>query len=229
MQQSWANWDIAILFLDSVWCDWPSIDILTWLIPLNQAIIKSPSLVTIKAAINTLKSLIVHSIIQTQHNNWIFITQVEVYYHDKETDDVAQVDKHNEYLKTLTVHLTNRQEGKGSWHELCFWCHKFEIVATGGYYNDQDTINNLGVFLGVTVPSFIGKDLNTILFSPLTPVDTFSCVRMLRSYKKKRKFERVVFQILFFCWFGIYYALINWNFMNRNLIAISPFDRNCCI
>ncbi|KAI9263886.1 hypothetical protein EDC94DRAFT_583890 [Helicostylum pulchrum] len=74
------------------------------------SIIKSPSLVTVKAAINTLKSLIVHSIVQTQHNNWIFITQVEVYYHDKETDDVAQVDKHNEYSKTLTVYLTNRQE-----------------------------------------------------------------------------------------------------------------------
>lgn len=60
--------------------------------PLSQDLISSNH-ATVQSAIEELKDLLVHSFVVSQQNNWIFITQVEAYYHDKDVDDVAQVDK----------------------------------------------------------------------------------------------------------------------------------------
>ncbi|KAI8080417.1 hypothetical protein BDF21DRAFT_339574, partial [Thamnidium elegans] len=65
-----------------------------------------------------------------------------------------------------------------------FLVSKFEIVATGGHYNDQNNTNRLAVFLGVMIPSLIGKDSNSILFLLSIPADTSSCIRRLRNYKR---------------------------------------------
>lgn len=60
----------------------------------------------------------------------------------------------NKHSVKLLVKLTEREEGRGSWYELCFWCYQFEIVVTGALYNDG---YKLGAFLRVTIPSFIEK------------------------------------------------------------------------
>ncbi|KAI9273433.1 hypothetical protein EDC94DRAFT_676916, partial [Helicostylum pulchrum] len=91
------------------------------------------------------------------NNNWIFISQAEIYYHDKKVDDVAQVDKNDSYSEELTPNIVKRQEGKASWFELCFWRNIFEVVATGGYYNNKSKDDKLCTFLGVTVPAFFKK------------------------------------------------------------------------
>ncbi|KAI9263817.1 hypothetical protein EDC94DRAFT_494323, partial [Helicostylum pulchrum] len=57
-------------------------------------------------------------------------------------------------------------EGISSWYELCFWCTNFEIVATGGHFNDKKNGGKIRAFLGVTIPAFRGKDTFPILFSP---------------------------------------------------------------
>lgn len=65
--------------------------------PLDRLSINNPSEVTIEDASIRLKGLIIHSIVQTQSNHWIFITRVEVYYHNKKIGDVAQIDKKKKY------------------------------------------------------------------------------------------------------------------------------------
>ncbi|KAI8075530.1 hypothetical protein BDF21DRAFT_423094 [Thamnidium elegans] len=145
----------------------------------------NPSAAEIEAAVNQLKDLLIFAIVQTQNNNWIFITQVEVYYHDRRIGDVAQVDEKNDYSDILTANMERCQEGRRLWYELCFWCQKLEIVVTGGYYNYENSTGKLGAFLGATIPRFIGKEINPILFSPCIPPNTLSCIRMLRNYKKK--------------------------------------------
>ncbi|KAG2232419.1 hypothetical protein INT48_005722 [Thamnidium elegans] len=107
--------------------------------PLNQGAMNNPSAAEIEAAVNQLKDLLIFAIVQTQNNNWIFITQVEVYYHDRRIDDVAQVDEKNDYSDILTVNMERCQEGRRLWYELCFWCQKLEIVVTGGYYNYENS------------------------------------------------------------------------------------------
>ncbi|KAI9356397.1 hypothetical protein BD770DRAFT_390152 [Pilaira anomala] len=165
----------------------------------DQGTMNKVSVATMEAASQKLKDMLVHSVVQTQSNHWIFVTQVEVYYHDKEIDDVAQVDEKNEYTDTLTVKMEKRQEGRGSWYELCFWCQRFEIVATGGLCNHENgSRDKLDAFLGVTIPSFIGKDSNPIFFSPNTPVQTVSCIRMLRNYKKEASLKKLCFKSSFF-------------------------------
>lgn len=163
--------------------------------PLDKLSINNPSEFTIEAASIVLKGLIIHSVFQTQSNNWIFITQVEVYYHNKKIDDVSQVNKKKKNSEQLLVKLTEREEGRGSWHELCFWCYQCGIVVSGGLYNDG---NKLGAFLGVTIPSFIGEDLYLILLSPSIPADTSSCVRVLRNYKRNASLNEWYFKSSFF-------------------------------
>ena len=75
---------------------------------------------TIDAAIEKLKAFIIHSFIVSQQNNWIFITQVEIYYKDKDIDDVATVSKLDEYTDSLTINLEKFQEDKAAWYELRF-------------------------------------------------------------------------------------------------------------
>lgn len=64
-------------------------------------------------------SLLIHSIIITQQNNWILITQIEVYVKDKTVDDVAFVDKFDDYKHPLKIYFRKLQEGRGNWCELC--------------------------------------------------------------------------------------------------------------
>lgn len=81
------------------------------------------------------------------------------------------------------------QEGRGSWSELRFRCQKVEIIATGGYYNNEDD-NKLGAFLGVTAPHYMALDASFILFSPTIPTYTLSCTKMLRNYKKNASLKK---------------------------------------
>ncbi|GAA5796913.1 hypothetical protein HPULCUR_002291 [Helicostylum pulchrum] len=102
----------------------------------------------IEQATSRLREILIHSVVTTQDNNWIFISQAEIYYHDKKVDDVAQVDKNDSYSEELTPNIVKRQEGKSTWFELCFWCNRFEVVATGGYYNNKSKDDKLCTFLG---------------------------------------------------------------------------------
>jgi rare lipoprotein A (peptidoglycan hydrolase) len=117
--------------------------------PFDEDMMNSTSTATVEAAVKRFKDLLIHSIVRSQQNNWIFITQVETYYHEKEIDDVAQVDQKDKYPQNLVVNMEKCQKGKGSWYELRFRCQKVEIIATGGYYNKEHDSNKLGAFLGV--------------------------------------------------------------------------------
>lgn len=87
---------------------------------------------TVEDALKSCSDLLVHSIVRSQEGNWVFVTQIEAYYHEKEIDDVAQVRQGNKYPKTLVADFKEREEGKSSWCELRF---RFEKLATGGFYN----------------------------------------------------------------------------------------------
>ncbi|GAA5817915.1 hypothetical protein MFLAVUS_011494 [Mucor flavus] len=46
---------------------------------------------TVEDAIKRCSELLIRSIVRSQDRNWVFITQTETYYYQKEIDDVAQV------------------------------------------------------------------------------------------------------------------------------------------
>lgn len=142
---------------------------------------------TVDNAIKEFKKLLIHAFIISQENKWIFISQIEAYYHDKNIDDVSQVDDKDEYPEKITVSIEKFQEGRGSWYELRFRYQKIEIIATGGLYNSNANNDDLRAFLGVAAPPSMASDSKFILFSPAKPAETVSCVRMLRNYKKKCK------------------------------------------
>lgn len=127
----------------------------------------------IETIINQLKGLIIHSFVISQQNNWIFITQVEAYFHDKNVDDVAQVDDRDFYPETLSIDMVKCQEGRGTWYELRFRLFKIEIIATGGFFNKGGKQENrMGAFLGVAAPSELAQDSHFVLFSPIKAVKT---------------------------------------------------------
>lgn len=152
----------------------------------------------IEQATSRLREILIHSVVTTQDNNWIFISQAEIYYHDKKVDDVAQVDKNDSYSEELTPNIVKRQEGKSTWFELCFWCNRFEVVATGGYYNNKSKDDKLCTFLGVTVPAFFGDEKFLILFTPSRPTETLSCIRTLRNYKRNASLKKWCFKSCLF-------------------------------
>jgi hypothetical protein len=153
---------------------------------------------TIDVAIEKLKAFLIHSFIVSQQNNWIFITQVEIYYKDKDIDDVATISKLDQYTDNLTINLEKFQEGKAAWYELRFVFGKFEIIATGGLYNHIKD-DKLDVFLGVAAPSLMAFDDRFTLFSPVQAANTELCPKMLRNYKKKASLNPWCIKSSFFC------------------------------
>ncbi|GAA5808814.1 hypothetical protein MFLAVUS_002211 [Mucor flavus] len=65
----------------------------------------------IEQATSRLRETLIHSVVTTQDNNWIFISQVEIYYHDKKVDDVAQVNKNDSYSEELTPKIKAKPRG----------------------------------------------------------------------------------------------------------------------
>lgn len=55
------------------------------------------------AAVNDIQDLLINSVIMSYEGNWMLITQVEAYYHEKKTDDVAQNDSHFSFGKKLDI------------------------------------------------------------------------------------------------------------------------------
>lgn len=94
--------------------------------------------------------LLMHSIIISQQNNWVLITQMETYYHDSSIDDVAFV-KLDRFVNKLHISMQKCQEGRGAWCELRFSVGKFEVIATGSLCNNSNN-DGLDAFLGVSVP-----------------------------------------------------------------------------
>lgn len=163
--------------------------------PLSTRLPTSTSEAEVEAAIKKIKDFVIHSIIKSQENNWVFIPQVEAYYHQKPLDDVAQVRSTDIYPQFLEFNLEKREEGKGSWYELFFRCQKIEVIATGGIYNhEQDNESKLGAFLDVSAPRHMAQDSSFILFSPTVAAETLSCIRMLRNYRRKNSSKKWCFK-----------------------------------
>lgn len=98
----------------------------------------------VESLIEGFKNLLIHSIVRTRENNWIFVTQVEAYYHSKKIDGVAQYNDRNKYPEVFSVEIKHCEEEKGIWHELRFRYKKLEMIATGGLYGNNDIESNLG-------------------------------------------------------------------------------------
>lgn len=95
--------------------------------------------------------------------------------------------------------MVKREEGRGSWYELCFRSQKIEIVVTGGLFNEEhDNKSKLCAFLGVSASRHMAHDSNFILFSPTIAVETLSCARMLKNYGRKASMNKWCFKSLFF-------------------------------
>ncbi|KAI8095419.1 hypothetical protein BDF21DRAFT_353063 [Thamnidium elegans] len=158
----------------------------------------NPSETQVNNFINECSGLFVHSFVRTNENNWLFITQIEAYYHSKTMDDVSQFSKNNNYPKNFVVEIEKCAEGKGVWYELKIRYKKVEIIATGGIYNRTDNNSNLGAFLGVSIPSALAHNTRLILFSPIVPTKSLSCIRMLRNYQKDASLKKWCFKSSFF-------------------------------
>lgn len=63
----------------------------------------SPPPQTNDAAVNDIQDLLINSVIMSYEGNWMLITQVEAYYHEKKIDDVAQNDSHFSFGKKLDI------------------------------------------------------------------------------------------------------------------------------
>lgn len=48
------------------------------------------TLVEVEISIQKMKTLLLHAIIKNQENNWMLITQEEIYFHNQQIDDVPE-------------------------------------------------------------------------------------------------------------------------------------------
>lgn len=71
----------------------------------------------------------VEAVLRTQQNNWMLITQVEAYYHDRTIDDVSQNDPHIKYPTKSQVAFEKCEMGKGTWYEIRFRLQRLESIA----------------------------------------------------------------------------------------------------
>ncbi|KAG2237063.1 hypothetical protein BDF21DRAFT_458294 [Thamnidium elegans] len=141
--------------------------------------------------VERLKDLLMHSIIQSQQYNWILITEVRVVYRKNKE---INVDPSNKYPNTLVVTKENICSSERAWYELRFEYKKFEVIATGGYYN-QDDSNDFGTFVGTAAPDHMARDTQFILLSPVIPAKTTSKPKNFKKVNKSNKwrFKSVLF------------------------------------
>ncbi|CEG63664.1 hypothetical protein RMATCC62417_00774 [Rhizopus microsporus] len=86
---------------------------------------------SVDISIMQLKDLFIHAVVINQDNDWIFITQIEAYYKDKDVDDVATTSNLDEYPHEFTVKMEKlANERGGSWYELRFTYKKLEVIVT---------------------------------------------------------------------------------------------------
>lgn len=120
----------------------------------------------VEEAVASMKDLLIHAVIRTQENNWMLVTQVEGYYHDRDIDDVSQNDPYIKYPNKSQVSFEKCEMGKSTWYEIRFGFKKLEFIATGGITNHGHDDLKLDAFLGVAVPSHIIQDINLLWFAP---------------------------------------------------------------
>lgn len=88
---------------------------------------------------------------------------------------MAQTRKNDVYSQAFEAKMETSEERKGSWNELRFRYKKIEIIATGGLYNK-------GSKLGAQ--SQMARNTSLNVFSPITPEESVSWIRILKNYKK---------------------------------------------
>lgn len=147
-----------------------------------------------------LSNLLIHSFVVNQHNFWMLITQMEVYYKDKAIDDIAFVTKNDIYTDELEIKMAQQtNERGGSWYELRITYGKFEAIITGGLAGDGiSDSGEITPFLGVGAPSFMASDDQIILFSPVTSAASVPCERMPRNYSRKQSLQKWCYKSVLF-------------------------------
>lgn len=141
----------------------------------------------IEQATSRLREITIHSVVTTQDNNWIFISQAEIYYHDKKVDDVAQVDKNDSYSEELTPYIVKKTTRRSLVARTLLLVQQI----WGSCYRRvlQKQIERWQV-----VPAFFGNEKFPILF----PTETLSCIRALRNYKRNASLKKWCFKSCLF-------------------------------
>lgn len=96
---------------------------------------------SINATINKMKDLLIHSFVVSHEGNWLYVTQVEAYYHEEKIDDVAQNDSHFSYADRFQINFKKCEMGRDVWYELRFRYKKIEFIATGGIAGGSTNFN----------------------------------------------------------------------------------------
>lgn len=115
------------------------------------------NLTRVNNIIKQLSHLFVEAIIKSSNDEWIYITQFEVYIHDihKRIDDCAT----NQIPKNVTfpkVFVQKKTEFRNQWLEVSIIWDRIELLITGGIYGYQMKSSNkhdaLHAFLGPSLP-----------------------------------------------------------------------------
>ncbi|CAO3692496.1 unnamed protein product [Rhizopus stolonifer] len=129
-------------------------------------------------------------------NDWVFITQIEAYFEDKNLNDATIVTKFDEYPEILTINMEKcANERGGTWYELRFLYRNIEIITAGCLGHPAKDKSKLDALLVVASPAIMAQDGIFILFLSIKAAKTESYIRMLRDYCEKRKFEALMLQI----------------------------------
>lgn len=114
---------------------------------------------TIIEDVERLKDLFMHSILQSQQCNWLFIIEVNVLYCEaKEIDEDSS---------KLIISKRNICRWEIDWCGIRFWYRKFKVTVIGGYCN-----NGNNSFLKKEARQHIDRDTHFILFSPVVTAET---------------------------------------------------------
>ncbi|GAA5799136.1 hypothetical protein HPULCUR_004546 [Helicostylum pulchrum] len=139
--------------------------------------------------VERLKNLFIHSILQSQQCNWLFITKVKIvcrkakYIHRVNDPNALVISKHDVRSEEI------------SWYETRFMYNKFEVTATGGYCNNDSINNDVCSFSGKEAPEHMGRDTQFILLSPVVAAKTTS---QPKNFRKKSKSNKWMFQSVLF-------------------------------
>ncbi|KAL0139722.1 hypothetical protein V8B55DRAFT_1563211 [Mucor lusitanicus] len=141
---------------------------------------------TLEENVRSLGSAFVESILVSNEGEYVLVTQLEVYYKDRELDDTSinnvQV-SNNEHYKRPVVVVERKTAQKSAWYELKIYIANFELLVTGAVYGrSQD--NLLQCFLESSkAPTALMQQSNWIVIAPETPVRCQKDFRLLQSFR----------------------------------------------
>lgn len=135
----------------------------------------------------------VEGILDSNSGTWVLITQLEMYFKDKNFDDCSDNSEPFKDESESGHHkiIVEQKGDKKKYVEMKILYDKFEVLITGGIYCVDGHILS---FLGSSAPKALYNEKYCISYLATSPANSIPCIRLLRDFRKEDSLNKWAFK-----------------------------------